>query len=93
MQRILFILVTAFTLGWSACTDKIVFLADEAPDIPVLESSSAKYLWIGPEYKLVLDAVITDKDALKSLQLSVSEWSIDESVSLSGKEFVLRIHF
>lgn len=93
MQRILFILVTAFALSWSACTDKIVFLADEAPEIPVLESYSAKYLWIGPEYKLAIDAVITDKSALKSLQLSVSEWDIEESLSLSGKEYLLRDTF
>lgn len=93
MQRILFILVTAFALSWSACTDKIVFLADEASEIPVLESYSAKYLWIGPDYKLALDAVITDKSALKSLQLSVSEWNIDESLSLSGKEYLLRDTF
>jgi len=93
MQRILFILVTAFALSWSACTDKIVFLADEAPEIPVLERYSAEYLWIGPEYKLAIDAVITDKDALKSLQLSVSEWNIEESLSLSGKEYLLRDTF
>lgn len=93
MQRILFILVTAFALSWSACTNKIVFLADEASEIPVLESYSAKYLWIGPDYKLALDAVITDKSALKSLQLSVSEWNIDESLSLSGKEYLLRDTF
>ncbi|WP_298650604.1 hypothetical protein [uncultured Proteiniphilum sp.] len=93
MQRILFILITVFALGWSACTDKIIFVADESPDIPVLESYSAKYLWIGPEYKLAVDAVIQDKEALKSLQISVSEWNIDKSVTLSGKEFILQDTF
>lgn len=93
MQRILFILITVFALGWNACTDKIIFVADEAPDIPVLESYSAEYLWIGPEYKLALNAVIKDREALESLQMSVSEWNINKSVDLSGKEFILRDTF
>lgn len=93
MQRILFILIAVFVFSWNACTDKVVFVADEAPGIPVLESYSAEYLWIGPEYKLAVDAVITDNEALESLQLSVSEWNIDESLSLSGKEFILRDTF
>src|SRR5690554_6926251 len=93
MQRILFIFITVFVLGWGACTDKIIFVADEAPDIPVLENYSAEYLWIGPEYKLAIDAVIKDKEALESLQMSVSEWNIDKSVNLSGKEFILQDTF
>ncbi|MDR0575050.1 MAG: DUF4625 domain-containing protein [Tannerella sp.] len=93
MQRILFILITVFVLGWGACTDKIIFVADESPDIPVLESYSAEYLWIGPEYKLAIDAVIKDKEALESLQISVSEWNIDKSATLSGKEFILQDTF
>lgn len=93
MKRILFILITVFALGWVACTDKIIFVADEAPDIPIIEHSSADYLWIGPEYKLAIDAVIKDSEALESLQISVSEWNIDEKIDLSGKEFALRDTF
>lgn len=93
MQRILFILITVFAFGLGACTDKIIFIADEAPDIPVLESYSAKYLWIGPEYKLAVNATIKDSEALESLQISVSEWNIDKSVTLTGNEFILQDTF
>lgn len=93
MQRILFILITAFALGGSACTEKIIFVADEAPGIPILESYSAEYLWIGPEYKLAVNATIKDSETLESLQISVSEWNIDKSVPLTGNEFILQDTF
>jgi hypothetical protein len=86
------IICTAIAFA-NSCTERITFPDKGAPDIPQVEHAAAKYIWTGPDYQLVVEAVITDSEALSSLQTLNSEWQINATVSISGKQYLLKDTF
>ncbi|MDR0714901.1 MAG: DUF4625 domain-containing protein [Bacteroidales bacterium] len=85
--------VLAATLILAACTEKIIFPDSEKIEIPKLEDASAKYLWIGRDYKLAVEIAVSDNETLTSLQLSNGEWGVDTLVLISGSRYVFRDTF
>ncbi|MDR3060912.1 MAG: DUF4625 domain-containing protein [Dysgonamonadaceae bacterium] len=83
-------IVIAFS---NSCTDRITFQDEGALEIPQVENTSARYLWIGPDYKLVVEAVIKDNDALSSVQTLNSEWQVNKTTSISGKQLIMNDTF
>ena len=65
----------------------------KVPKIPKVEDASAKYVGSGPQFQLVVEAGISDDEGLKSVQITHRGWNIDESLSVSGKEYALNKTF
>lgn len=65
----------------AACSKPRVFPDTGASSAPALKSASAKFIWVGPEYKLLLKATVEDADGITKIRIKNGEWQIDSVVT------------
>lgn len=74
----------------AACSKPRVFPDTGLTDVPELKEATAQFLWIGPEYKLVLKAKLADEKGISKVRIKNGEWQID-SVLATGNQTTYNI--
>jgi hypothetical protein len=69
----------------ASCSKPLMFPDTESSTIPQLKSGTAEMLWIGPEYKVVVQATLEDKDGISKVNLKNGELLINADVSGSNQ--------
>jgi hypothetical protein len=79
MKKVLFI-IGALAIAWlyiASCGKPLIFSEAESPVPPELKESTAKLLWIGPDYKVAVSIKVNDNQAISTVRLKNGEWQID----------------
>lgn len=71
-------------LFFISCDNKLEFADIDSIDVPQISDTSSQYLWIGPEYKLAINAKITDEKGIHSVQIINAEWGLDTIIEING---------
>lgn len=61
----------------SSCGEQLTFGDIESPPVPTATDASARLLWIGPDYKVVVSAALEDQQGLTRLQVKNGEWQLN----------------
>ncbi|WP_316811370.1 hypothetical protein [Pedobacter heparinus] len=72
-------------IGITACSKPLMFPETELSAAPQVKQAAAQLLWIGPEYKLVLQATLEDAEGISKVRLKNGEWNLDAEVSADSK--------
>ncbi|MGC4234868.1 MAG: hypothetical protein QM594_17945 [Niabella sp.] len=86
-MKILSLLVSsAFLLLGAVSCDKVVMFGDsDQQSRPQVGESEARLLWIGPEYKLAVNANVTDADGISTVRLKNGEWKLDTTFKVTSQ--------
>jgi len=79
MKRIYSILFIGLNLVWlfMACNKALTFPEGDSTPLPVLEGATARLHWIGPKYKVAVQALMKDEKGIKTVQMKNGEWQLD----------------
>ncbi|MBB5438848.1 putative small lipoprotein YifL [Pedobacter sp. AK017] len=72
-------------IGIAACSKPLMFPEAEPTAVPQVKQAVAQLLWIGPEYKLVVQATLQDADGISKVKLKNGEWGLDAEVTADNK--------
>ena len=87
MKKVLF-QIAALLIALSvvvSCSEPLTFADTESPNIPQLKQSSAQFLWVGPEYRVVVQARLEDQEGISKLRLKNTEWQLDTTIVLNNQ--------
>ncbi|MBZ4187593.1 hypothetical protein K7B07_01730 [Niabella sp. 3A5MI-3] len=68
-----------------ACNKALTFPPGATTPLPMLEGASARLHWIGPKYKVAVQAVIKDEKGIETVQLKNGEWQLDTAFNVSNR--------
>ncbi|TZF83226.1 hypothetical protein FW774_13120 [Pedobacter sp. BS3] len=68
-----------------SCSEPLLFSDTGSPDLPQLQDASAQLLWIGPEYKVAVQAQLKDEDGISKVQLKNGEWQLDTTFAVNNQ--------
>ncbi|ANH81719.1 hypothetical protein A8C56_12665 [Niabella ginsenosidivorans] len=88
MKRIYSSLLTGLALLWlfAACNKALTFPEGSTTPLPVLEGATARLHWIGPRYKVAVQATIKDEQGIKKVQMRNSEWQLDTLFNVNDQQ-------
>jgi hypothetical protein len=69
----------------SACTETLTFPDTESPSLPQVKEASAQLLWIGPEYKVAVSAIVEDSEGISKIRLKNGEWFLDNLLAVDDE--------
>jgi len=67
-----------------ACSKPLIFPDTESPLPPQVKGASAKLLWIGPHYKVVVNIKLEDNDGIAKVRLQNGEWQVDTTYTVAN---------
>lgn len=65
-----------------SCEDQLTFPDVESPNLPGVKESSARLLWIGPEYKVAVSAVFEDEEGISKIGIKNGEWRLNKVINI-----------
>jgi len=68
-----------------ACSKDLKFLDTLLPHTPETEGTTAKLLWIGPQYKVAIQAKLTDEAGISKIRIENGEWLLDTTFTLKDQ--------
>ena len=69
----------------ASCSKPLVFPDLESPGTTELKDASARLLWIGAEYKVVVQAKLDDEAGITKVQIKNGEWQLDSVIVLENR--------
>lgn len=86
-RKILFQILGMVAFVWiSSCTEPLTFQNIESPGIPVANEATARLLWIGPDYKVVVSATLEDNHGgISKLRIKNGEWQLDHVMTIDNQ--------
>lgn len=69
-----------------ACGKPFVFPENTSPPLPELDGATARLYWIGPLYKIAVQAEISDGKGIEKIRVLNSEWKLDTIFDVSGDQ-------
>jgi len=87
MKRILYNLTGLIIVMVSiiSCNKPLIFPDNESLTAPQLKQAAAQLLWIGPEYKLVVQATLEDTEGISKVVLKNGEWNLNAELPADNK--------
>lgn len=69
----------------TSCSKPLMFPDTESATIPQLKSGTAQMLWIGPEYKVVVQATLEDSEGITKVNLKNGELLINSDIPVNNQ--------
>ena len=86
MKTILYNLMGLMVIvSYLSCSKPLVFPETETAATPQLKDASAQLLWVGPEYKLVIQANLEDSEGISKVKLKNGEWQLDSDIAVDNQ--------
>jgi hypothetical protein len=87
MERILYRLtgLIIVMISIASCSKPLMFPDSESSGVPQLKQAAAQLLWIGPEYKLVVQATFEDTEGISKIELKNGEWNLNADITADNK--------
>lgn len=70
----------------AACAKVRLFPDTVSDEVPQLKEAAAQFLWIGPEYKLALQAKLEDGEGISKVRIKNGEWEIDSVLTVNNQQ-------
>ncbi|MCF3111915.1 hypothetical protein LL912_24215 [Niabella sp. CC-SYL272] len=96
MKRIYLILFLGLNLVWlvMACNKALTFPEGGSLPLPELEGATARLHWVGPRYKVAVQAAIKDGEGIQKVRMRNGEWLLDTVFDVSNQQvFSIRDSF
>lgn len=79
MKRRYYTVFITLNLLWLlvACNRALTFPEGDSLPLPELEGATARLHWIGPKYKVAVQAMMKDEKGIKTVQMKNGEWQLD----------------
>lgn len=77
--------IVVILIYMASCSKPLTFPDTESATIPQLKSGRAEMLWIGPEYKVIVQATLEDKEGISKINLKNGELLINSDIVVDNK--------
>lgn len=87
MKKVLFKLMglVIAMICLASCSKPLMFEDTGSPNIPELKGAKAQLLWIGPDYKVVIQGNVEDAEGIIKVRIKNGEWQLDKEITVDNK--------